>query len=121
MRLKAQLRKILYITIAWTIISLFNYLIGLAAVIDANFIWDANYDLAKIDHWHGIYISVLTAVFASIIGGGTMVFFWEKWLRSKPYGWTIRNIVLTYMIVFLLVSVPVILFNNTSLPLCSGI
>lgn len=113
MRLKAQLRKILYITIAWTIISIFNYLIGWAAVVDANFIWDANYDLGKIDHWHGIYISIVTAVFASIIGGGTMVFIWEKWLRSKPYGWTIRNIVLTYAIVFIIVSVPVILFNNT--------
>ncbi len=113
MKLTAQFRKILWITIAWTIISLFNYLIGWAALVDANFIWDANYDTGKIDHVQGIYISVLTSIFAGVIGGGAIVFLWERWLRSKPYGWTLRSILISYIIIFNLVTIPIILFNNT--------
>lgn len=113
MKFSHQLRKILYITIAWTFVSLFNYFIGWAAVVDANFIWDANYDVGKIDHVQGIYISILTSVFAGIIGGGAIVFLWEKWLRSKSYGWTLRSIFISYIIIFNLVTIPIILFNNT--------
>ncbi|WP_436516623.1 adenylate/guanylate cyclase domain-containing protein [Ekhidna sp. To15] len=113
MGLSRQLKKILWITIAWTGISLFNYLIGWAALVDANYIWDANYDMGKIDHVQGLYISVLTSIFAGIIGGGAIVFLWEKWLRSKPYGWTLRSIFISYLIIFNLVTLPIILFNNT--------
>lgn len=113
MELNQQLKKILWITLAWTFISLFNYLIGWAALVDANFIWDANYDIGKINHVQGIYISVLTSVFAGIIGGGAIVFLWDRWLRSKPYGWTLRSIFISYIIIFNLVTVPIILFNNT--------
>lgn len=113
MKISLQLRKILLITIAWTVISIFNYLIGWAAVVDANFIWDANYDIGKIDHVQGIYISILTALFAGIIGGSAIVFLWEKWLRTKPYGWTLTSILISYVVIFNLVTIPVILFNNT--------
>ena len=113
MNLSQQLKKILYITIAWTFVSLLNYFIGIAAVVDANFIWDANYDLSKINYWHGFYVSIITALFAGLIGGSSVVFLWEKWLRSKPYGWTIRSIFVSYIIIFIVVSVPTILFNNT--------
>lgn len=111
--IRQQLKKVIWITIVWTFISLFNYLIGVAAVMDANYIWDTDYDLGKIDHWHGIYISILIAVLAGITGGSVMVFLWEKWLRSKPYGWTIRSIFLSYIVIFNLVTAPTILFNNT--------
>ncbi|MEO9484317.1 MAG: adenylate/guanylate cyclase domain-containing protein [Ekhidna sp.] len=113
MRLNQQLKKIIFITIAWTVVSIFNYMIGWAAVVDANFIWDANYDIGKINHVQGIYISVLTALFAGIIGGSAIVFLWESWLRSKPYGWTLTSILISYVIIFNLVTIPVILFNNT--------
>ena len=34
-----------------------------------------------------------------------MVFFWEKWLRQKSYGWSIINILWSYSLIFILVSV----------------
>ena len=108
-----QIRKILIITIAWTIVSLFNYMIGWAAVVDANFIWDANYDVGKIDHVQGVYISVLISLFAGITGGSAIVFLWERWLRTRPYGWTLRSIFISYIIIFNVVNIPIILFNNT--------
>lgn len=98
---------------AWTLVSLSNYMIGLAAVIDANYIWDANYDIGKIDFWQGIYVSVLTGICAGIVGGGAVIFFWERWLRTKSYGWTLRNIFFSYIAIFNIVSIPVILFNNS--------
>lgn len=107
-----QIKKIALITVAWTVVSLFNYLIGWAAVVDANFIWDANYDVSKIDHVQGIYISVLTSIFAGTLGGSAIVFLWERWLRSKPYGWTLRSILISYVLIFNVVTIPTILFNN---------
>lgn len=113
MRLSQQLYKILLITIAWTVVSIFNYFIGWAAIVDANFIWDANYDIGKIDHEQGIYVHLLTGLFAGILGGSTIVFVWERWLRDKPYGWTLTSILISYIIIFNLVAIPTILFNNT--------
>ncbi len=113
MNIQQQLKKILYITIAWTIISLFNYAIGIAAVIDANYIWDANYDVGKIDYLQGFYISIGSAILAGILGGSMIIFLWEKWLRTKPYGWTLRNMIFTYTIIFNFVTIPTVLINNT--------
>ena len=113
--MKNKIKRIIYITIAWTIISLANYLIGIAAIIDANYIWDAEYDLSKIPFWYGFYVSILTSILAGILGGGVLVFLWEQWLRTKPYGWTLRNMFMTYVILFNVISIPVILLNN-SLP-----
>ena len=42
-----------------------------------------------------------------------MVFFWEKWLRTKSYGWSIFSILWTYSLIFLLVSVTTaVLFHS---------
>ena len=110
---KSQFKKVIYITIAWTIVSLFNFLIGLAAVVDANYIWDANYDIGKIDFRHGFYVSALSGIFAGIVGGTAVIFFWERWLRTKSYGWTLRSIFISYIFIFNIVSIPTILFNNS--------
>ena len=108
-----QFKKIFQVTVAWTLLSLLNYFIGIGAIVDANFISNANYDIGEIDHWHGIYVSLLTGVLSGLLGGTIMVFIWEKWLRSKPYGWTLRNIIISYVILFNFVAVPIILFNNS--------
>jgi len=112
---KEKLTKVLYITIAWTIISLANFFIGLAAIIDSDYIWETGYDLSKINVWNGILISLMTSLLAGIVGGSILVFLWEKWLRTKPYGWTLRNIFLSYVVIFNVIGIPIILVNN-SLP-----
>ncbi len=48
--------------------------------------------------------SILTGILAGILGGTTMVFLWEKWIRSKPYGWTIRNICISYILIFTVIA-----------------
>jgi len=113
MQIPKQLKKIGWIMLAWTIVSLFIFLIGIASVIDANYIWDADYDVGRIDFWQGVYISIFSGLLAGVVGGSVIIFLWEKWLRSKPYGWTLRNIILTYIIIFNIVSIPTIIVNNT--------
>jgi adenylate cyclase len=48
--------------------------------------------------------SILTGAIAGLVGGSTMVFFWEKWLRSKPYGWSILNILWSFTLIYILVA-----------------
>jgi len=48
--------------------------------------------------------SIITGVIAGLIGGGILVFFWEKWLRSKSYGYALLNIFWSYTLVFLVVA-----------------
>ncbi|NQZ75693.1 MAG: adenylate/guanylate cyclase domain-containing protein [Ekhidna sp.] len=108
-----HLKKVLWITVAWTIVSLANYIIGMGAIIDANYIWDAGYDIEKIDFLQGFFVSAITGLLAGILGGSAVVFFWENYLRTKSYGWTLRSILLTYLMLFNIVSIPVVLINNT--------
>ena len=111
--MKKQLKKIGFVTLAWMVISLINYFIGIAAILDSNYIWKEGNDMSRIGFWNGIYTSILTSITAGILGGSVLVFLWEKWLRTKPYGWTLRNIFLTYVILFVILSIPSILLNNS--------
>ncbi len=53
----------------------------------------------------GIMIaSILTGVFAGIVGGTTVVSFWEKWLRSLSYGRSIFYMLCTYTLINIVVS-----------------
>ncbi len=110
----SNIKKVIYITLSWTVISLFNFFIGVSAVIDRNFIRNVDIESIDIDYAHALSVSIIIALIAGLLGGSMIVFVWEKWLRTKPYGWTLKNIVFSFSILFIFVSVPVILFNNTS-------
>ena len=111
--MQQQLKKVLSVTIAWIFISLVNNFIGLAAILDSNYIGENRIQIAKEGFWDGIYVSISSALLSGIIGGSVLVFIWEKWLRTKPYGWTLRNIFITYIILFNIISIPTILLNNS--------
>ncbi len=96
--LKSKIYNILWITVAWTFISMFQYLIGYAISIQFGYQPLGEELMAG---WAG---GLVTGITAGTIGGSIIVFFWEKWLRSKPYGWTLRNILITYSIAFLAIS-----------------
>lgn len=96
--LKSKIYNIFWITLAWTFISMFQYLIGYAISIQFGYQPLGEEIVAA---WTG---ALITGITAGTIGGSILVFFWEKWLRSKPYGWTLRNILITYTIVFLFIS-----------------
>ena len=97
-KLKSQLIKIFWITVAWTIIAISQFTMGYLTVLDLN--CDLG-DQSPSDYLIG---SIITGIVAGILGGGVLVLVWEKWLRQKNYGRALFDILWTYTIVFLLVS-----------------
>ncbi len=97
--LKTKFEKIFWITFFWTLIALFQFLLGYATLLQVNC------DISGIDP--GVYFtgSIVTGISAGIIGGTSMVFFWEKWLRNKSYRWSLLNIFWSYTVVFAIVAV----------------
>ena len=96
--LKSKIYNVFWITLAWTFISMFQYLIGYSISVQFGY-----QPLVKelLAGWAG---GLVTGVTAGVIGGTILVFFWERWLRSKPYGWTLRNILITYTLAFVFIS-----------------
>jgi len=106
--LKSQLSKILWITVGWTFISVFYVLIVYAGLIE----WER--DVSDVDLWLGIKVNLMTGILAGIIGGSLVVFFWEKWLRTKKYGSSLWSILWTYIVINFIVEIPSGLFFGSS-------
>lgn len=71
---------------------------------------DFDYDFSNKDPFVPLQGSIITGLLAGVIGGPMLVFGWEKWLRSQPYGVALRNITLSYIVVFLAVTIPLSTF-----------
>jgi adenylate cyclase len=98
--LKSRLKKIFWITVAWTFISVYYVLI-----VYSNLIY-LERDVSDIELWLYMQGSIMTAVVAGIIGGSLVVFFWEKWLRTKKYGSSLWNILWTFTVINFIVEIP---------------
>jgi adenylate cyclase len=105
---RIQVRKVAWITIAWTIISVAQFLISYGAFIEYGF-------ADQIDLMIPLKASIITGIMAGILGGASIVLLWEKWLRSKPYGWAIRSTLISYSVLFILVSFVTTSFFQTQL------
>ena len=70
--LQNQLIKVFWITVGWTIFSVFQFLIGLSVL------KDLNCEIGKDDPIFFFKGSLLTGVLAGVIGGSGLVFLWEK-------------------------------------------
>ena len=97
-RYKSQAKKILWITFGWTLISLFQFYTRYATLVSfggdlGGFQWDLY-----------LWASILTGLIAGVIGGSIVTFLWERWLRSKNYGWALFSIFLSFTIIYGLVS-----------------
>jgi adenylate cyclase len=98
--ISSALIKVFWITVGWTVVALFTFFIGYSTIIDSKFQCEtAGFDLA-------LYLrsTLIAGVAAGIIGGSVVVFVWEKWLRSKSYGWALTSIFWSYTLVYLLVT-----------------
>ena len=97
--LKDQILKVIWITIAWTIISLFLFSLGLSSL------HQFNCDLPDYGQT-SVYLigSIVTGIVAGVVGGSTVVFLWEKWLRSISYGAAIIRIFFSYTAIYIIVS-----------------
>ena len=88
--LKSQISKIFWITIGWTFIAVFYFFSIYASLIDLE------RDTSDMDPWLYFKGSLLTGILAGTIGGSIVVFFWEKWLRTKNYGWSLLSMLWTF-------------------------
>ena len=105
--LKSRLSKILWIIIGWTFISV-SYVLTIYTNL-VNF----EDDIQNLDI--GLYIkgTIITGILAGIIGGGMVVIFWEKWLRSKTYGSSLWSIFWTYTLINFIVEIPAGLYVSS--------
>jgi len=99
-KLKDQFIKIFWITIVWTIFSIFQFLVGYTTVIDLNC------DFGGLNPMFFFKMTLFTGILAGIVGGSSIVFIWEKWLRSKNYGVALTYMFLSYCLIYLIVAIP---------------
>ena len=110
---KGQIEKICWITLFWTLCAVFQFLIGYATLIGFDV------DLSGLNPVTFLKGSIFTGIVAGLLGGSLIVFFWENWLRTKSYGWSLLNIFWSYTVLFLLVHIlgdlysPVTKSNNS--------
>jgi len=80
-KFKGEARKIFWITVGWTLISVFQFLSVYATI----------KSLGCVPQGHnsaGLFLkaTIFSGLMAGIFGGSTIVFLWEEWLRNKNYG-----------------------------------
>jgi adenylate cyclase len=98
-KFRSKAEKVLWITLAWTGVSVMQFLTTYAATVQFGM------DTSHLEPKRIFVSSILTGAIAGLVGGSTMVFFWEKWLRSKPYSWSILNILWSFTLIYILVAV----------------
>ena len=112
-KVKGQIEKIIWITLFWILFSVLQFLTGYTTLIDLNV------DLSNLNPVDYLMGSIITGIVAGLLGGSLIVFFWENWLRTKSYSWSLLNIFWSYTLLFLLVWLLGDLFlptqSNTSL------
>jgi len=93
--------KIFWITIGWTLVALFQFFIGYSTIIDAKF----QCELAGLDINLYLKSTLIAGLVVGALGGGLVVFVWEKWLRTKSYGWALFSIFWSYILIYFIVTV----------------
>lgn len=104
-KIKGQIEKILWITLFWTLFAVFQFFMGYITIVDFNV------DLSTLNPIDFLMSTVFMGIVAGILGSSLIIFFWEKWLRTKSYGWSLLNIFWSYTVLFLLVNIIVELIS----------
>jgi adenylate cyclase len=108
-RFKSQAEKIAWITLFWIVISIFQFFTGYSSLLQLNCDLDG---LKASAFFTG---SIITGLSAGLLGGTLLVFYWNSWLRTMAYGRSLINILWTYTLVYLIVSLISSLFYNTTI------
>jgi adenylate cyclase len=103
--------KIFWITVGWTLVALFKFISGYITIIDTKF----QCEFAELDMLLYLKSTLITGAVVGIIGGSLVVFVWEKWLRTKSYGWALNSILWSYILVYFIVSLISGLFFHSDL------
>lgn len=107
-KLIGQIRKILWITLFWILISQLQFLTGYSTLLSLK------YDMSKLDIISFFSLALITGLSAGLMGGTIMVFYWEKLLRTKSYIASLLNILWSYTIIYFVVASISGLFFNAS-------
>ena len=105
--LKSQTEKILWITLFWILISVLQFLTSYTSHIDLNC------DLKEVSMTRIFTAHIFSGLLAGILGGGLIVFFWERWLRTMAYSKSLLNILWSYTLIYVAVTVPTALFFHS--------
>ncbi|MEO0338124.1 MAG: adenylate/guanylate cyclase domain-containing protein, partial [Bacteroidota bacterium] len=109
---RSQIQKIFWITVAWTFISILEFGIGYATVLQMieQFNVSIPIELNPLILLRG---NILTGIIAGIIGGSGITLLWEEWLRNKTYGQALLGIFLSYVLIFIFITIfRVFYFSN---------
>lgn len=104
-RLRNQIVKVLWITFFWILVSGLQYANGYGTLLYFE------HDLSEINTDLFFYASLITGSLAGILGGASMVFFWERWLRTISYRRSLFYIIISYTLVFMVVGILSQLYN----------
>ncbi|MDX2362192.1 MAG: adenylate/guanylate cyclase domain-containing protein [Crocinitomicaceae bacterium] len=96
-KVKSQIKKIVWITLLWTLYSIFKFFTGYTTLKGFNVDFS---NLNPVDFLKG---SIFIGIVAGLFGGSLIVIFWSKWLRTKSYGWSLLNIFWSYTVLYILV------------------
>lgn len=110
-KITSPLIKILWITVGWTLVALFTFFSGYVTITDTKF----QCEIAGLDIMPYLNSTLIAGVVVGLIGGSVVVFVWEKWLRTKSYGWALNSIFWSYSLVYFIVSLISSLFFHSSL------
>ena len=106
-KLKGQAEKVAWITFFWILVSLSQFARAYSTLKQFDCVEEGNSLLAFLQG------SVLTGLAAGLIGGSSIVFFWEKWLRTKPYGRALMDMAGSFTLIFFgVASISGMFFNS---------
>ena len=106
-KIKGQIEKIIWITFFWTLFGVFQFSIGYITLLDPT--WKV--DLSTLNVGDYLVTVIFMGIIAGLLGGILLVFFWENWLRTKSYSWSLLNMFWSFTVLFFLVNILVELFR----------
>lgn len=104
-QLRGQIIKVLWITLFWILVSMLQYANGYGTLLYFG------HDLSELNANLFFYASLITGSIAGLLGGSSMVFFWERWLRTISYRRSLFYIIISYSLVFIIVAIISHLYN----------
>lgn len=110
-KITGPLIRIFWITVSWTLVALLMFFSGYSTIIDPKF----HCDLSGLNITLYLKSTLIAGVMVGVIGGTVVVFAWEKWLRTKSYGWALNSIFWSYSFLYFIVALSSGLFFQSRL------
>jgi adenylate cyclase len=111
--LASKIKKIFWITFAWTLVSISQSFTGHFAILGFG-----HHELSGYDPLSFFLAGTFAGILSGLIGGSGVVFLWSGWLRSKNYGTSLLYIFLYFSTVYFFISVATGFFL---FPITSGV